>query len=191
MNELQISFIYDCNLIKILLEACEESRAVLLTSRDLRRPKLNSCLQLLFYETEAFDFHSLLALESIVLQALSIDLRDIKRAKFCVQELIRVLYQVEYDIEIRPSLNQVLDHWQCLSEHVDILQPLVDLSYVALLPLELINFQHLRQVVSLQSLIMLSHALSLACNVSHVIFHAIKVAEGIREEFEVPLYVLH
>jgi hypothetical protein len=38
---------------------------------------------------------------------------------------------------------------------------------------------------------MLSHALSLACNVSHVIFHAIEVVEGIREEFEVALYVLH
>ena len=38
---------------------------------------------------------------------------------------------------------------------------------------------------------MLSHALSLACNVSHVIFHAIEVVEGVREEFEVPLNVLN
>jgi hypothetical protein len=46
-------------------------------------------------------------------------------------------------------------------------------------------------VVPLQSLIMLSHALSLACNVPHVIFHTIKVVEGVREEFEVALDVLH
>jgi hypothetical protein len=38
---------------------------------------------------------------------------------------------------------------------------------------------------------MLSHALSLACNVPHVVFHAIEVVEGVREEFEVALDVLN
>ena len=149
MYELQISFTYDRGLIKILLEACEESGAVLLPSRDFGRPKLYPWLQLLLYEAEAFSFHSLLALEGIVLQALSIDLGDIDWAQFRVQELIGVLNQVKYDIEIRPGLYQVLDHRQWLSQHVDIFQPLVDLGDIALLPLELIDLQHLRQVVSL------------------------------------------
>jgi hypothetical protein len=112
MYELQISFTYDRGLIKILFEAREESGTVLLPSRDLGGPKLYPRLQLLLYEAKAFSFHSLLAFEGIVLQALSIDLSDIDRAQFGVQELIRVLNQVKYDIEIRPGLYQVLDHRQ-------------------------------------------------------------------------------
>jgi hypothetical protein len=99
-----------------LIEEAGETRleagAILLGAGDLRGLEVYSRLQMLLNQTETLCFHPLLALEHVLFKPFSVYLGQVQLPQLRIQELIRIIDQIQHNIKVRARLYQVLYHRQ-------------------------------------------------------------------------------
>jgi hypothetical protein len=101
--------------------------------------------------------HTLDALRLVVLQTVLVQTCYFYLRQLFIYEVIRIVNEIEDDLEVAAGFDEILYDWQTLAQHIDIFKFGVNFRKLIFLPLELINFQHQCHLRFLHCLVVLSH----------------------------------